>query len=184
MNHPAVKSAFGVASDSHFFIADDAEGLPYNFTLLNGFEIWRDVINADYNLTSSIPPKFRILPRPAGSPPIRVISYQGDADPAVLIVWTQRVWYEFAQNFTKFSSADFGKTREWGDYFITSPRTDPSNPFSQVQAGKVVEWGLKNKNGSTSIVWYSSVSGSGHMTVEFKMSQTLALARKFIFDDQ
>lgn len=167
MRHTAVKQAFGVALDSYFFIADDAEGLPYNFTLQDGFKIWADIL---LNNTA------RILPRPAGSPAVRVMAYQGDADPAVLITWTQKVWYEFAKNLTFLS-----KTREWSNYFLESPKTDPSNPYSAVAGGYVVEWGTKEEKGLLS---YMTARGKGHMILEVGPHTAKAIARKFMYRDQ
>jgi len=147
-SHPVVKLALGVPAEMNYFVADNAVGLPYNFTQKDGFKIWSDILNVQNGKQAKY---FNILPRPSDAPLIRVNAYEADADPGVLIPWVEQKWYEFAKNMS------YSKTQDWTNWFLADPMRDPSNPYSQVAGGYKVEWGPNSE------LSFYTVRGSGHM---------------------
>lgn len=114
MNMTDVRIALGVSTDSTFFIADDARGMPYDTNLKNAFPFWAALLR-----NKTITGGASTLTRP-----FRLMSYNGDADTAVPTTETEPAWYAFAANNS------FTKSAEWRQW-MTRPA---------VGGGYVVEW--------------------------------------------
>jgi serine carboxypeptidase-like clade 1 len=151
MNLSSVRSAIGVPLDANFFIEDDAVGMPYNLTLRDGFRYWAALLR-----NQTVDGGNSTITRP-----FRLMSYNGDADAAVIQAETEPVWYDFAKNYS------YSKSSEWRSWISEAPG---------IVGGYVVEW-LDGR------VSYATVRGSGHMVPEYRARAALALIGAFVHGD-
>ena len=142
MNLPSVRVALGIPENANFFLSDNGVGFPYTQTTTNAFAIWPGVINRT---------------NPSGRQ-FRLMSYNGDADPAVNTFETQRKWWAFARNYSLV------KTTEWVPWMTERPG---------VVGGQLAQW----NDGQVS---YSTLRGSGHMAPEFRPYATYKLISSYV----
>ena len=127
------------------------------------FNIYTDILNVQNGKPAQ---HFQLTPRPSGSPLFRLNAYEADADPAVLITFVEKVWYQYAKNMT------YSKTQEWTNYFLS---TNPANPYSRVAGGYKVEWGPNSE------LSFWTVRGSGHMVMLYFSNAASSMVEQQVY---
>jgi hypothetical protein len=143
-NTSEARLAFGIPAGTPFHSTDNGAGLNWVYDAPNEFDFWGPLITGT-------------LPNSRLANDIVLLSYNGDADPSVDVFATQRIWYEFAANYSMTKSNDW---HPWVQAQDTSVNPT-STPYPDIVGGYIVEWyGGRVK--------YATARGSGHMVPEFR----------------
>ena len=155
-NHTSVREAFHVPVDSFFFNEDDAVGMKYIFNERDVMPLYRTLLALRQGNTTMAP--------------LHIMSYNGDADPAVNMFDSENVWYNFARNYS------MNKTEKWRPWTYG----DGTNTV----AGSVTEWrknvGTTENPVEAGKLWYVTIRGSGHMVPEYRPISAQTLAEAFV----
>jgi len=133
---PAVRAAIHVDADAYFFDGDNGVGFVYNLTEKNLLPFYLNVIT---------------------NTPLRVLVYNGDADPCINSMITQDAYFNY------FAANDLQQTQIWRPWTLDGSR----------MGGYVTEY-LNNKFA------FLTIRGSGHMVPEFKPPMAQSFITTFL----
>jgi serine carboxypeptidase-like clade 1 len=144
-----VREAFGVPENKNFFNSDNAVGMEYIFNEEDVLPLYRSLLEKANNS-------------------MRILVYNGDADPAVTIFETQSIWYKFADNFT------MNRTQNWRPWTVAN----------NIVGGSVTSWVKVVTGEPRGTLSYVTIRGSGHMVPEYRPAAAKVMTEAWIRGDE